>query len=67
MPGDIYFKKEVLCPAEFHAGVVEVSAALVDPVTKKAKINFAVKERYADRWVSLGYFEANDGATKSAS
>ena len=57
LPGDIWFEKKILCPSYFRTGMVEVSVGLIDHKTKDAKVNFAVKERFCDRWTLLGNIE----------
>jgi hypothetical protein len=39
----------------FERGYVEVSAGLIDKA-QQARVSFAVKERYADRWTPLDGF-----------
>ena len=57
LPGDVWIPKLLDLPKGLRPGWVEVSAGLLDQTTKKPAINFAVKERFADRWVLLGGFE----------
>ncbi|MFB3893794.1 MAG: DUF4832 domain-containing protein [Phycisphaerae bacterium] len=56
LPGDTWLDKRLTLPNEFERGYVEVSAGIIDPATKHAKVSFAVKERYADRWTPLDGF-----------
>jgi len=57
LPGDIWLEKEILCPKHFRTGSVEISAGLIDSKTKEAKVSFAVKERFCNRWALLGTSE----------
>ncbi|MEI6424465.1 MAG: DUF4832 domain-containing protein [Lentisphaerota bacterium] len=57
LPGDVWIPRLLDLPKGLRPGWVEVSAGLLDQTTKKPVINFAVKERFADRWVLLGGFE----------
>jgi hypothetical protein len=54
LPGDVWLDRPISLPQGMQPGWVEVSAGLLDPATGKAAVNFAVKERFADRWVLLG-------------
>ena len=60
LPGDAWVQQDVRLPKGFGRGWVEVAAGLVDPQTDEAKIDFAVRERFPDRWVDLGGFEIAD-------
>jgi hypothetical protein len=60
LPGDVWIDKSVEVPPGFRTGTLELSAGLIEPVTKKAKIHFAVKERFPDCWTSLGFTEIKD-------
>jgi hypothetical protein len=57
LPGDVWIDRPIALPPGFKPGWVDVAAGLIDPVTKQAKIRFAVKESFSDRWVSLGGIE----------
>ena len=57
LPGDAYVSRDIALPEGFDRGWVQVAAALVDPETHEAKIDFAVRERFPDRWVDLGGVE----------
>ncbi|MBA3710528.1 MAG: DUF4832 domain-containing protein [Planctomycetes bacterium] len=57
LPGDVWIDRAVKIPDGFKPGWVDVAAGLIDPATKQAKIRFAVKESFSDRWVSLGGIE----------
>jgi hypothetical protein len=55
LPGDVWLDLEFEIPGDFKAGEVELAAGIIDE-DKIARINFAVEERYLDRWVPLGSF-----------
>ena len=57
LPGDAWLDLSFEMPKTFRPGWADLSAGLIDPVTKEAKVNFAVKERYNDRWIDLGGIE----------
>ena len=38
-------------------GYAHLAAGLIDPVSREARVSFAVKEAFADRWISLGGIE----------
>jgi len=57
LPGDFWLDTHVTVPEGFRPGWVELSAGLIDPETLVAKVNFAVKERFSDRWVPLSGIE----------
>ncbi len=37
-------------------GQVELSAGLIDPKTQQAKVSFAAREQFSDRWLPLEGF-----------
>jgi len=57
LPGDAWIDAQIALPEPFEPGWIEISAGLVDPETREARVNFAVKERFDDRWVELGGIE----------
>ena len=57
LPGDIWLDKDIDLPAKFRPGCVELSLGIIDPKTKQPKVNFAVEERYNDRWACMGHIE----------
>ena len=56
LPGDFSFDRNLPVPQGLKKGWVDLSIGIVDPRTLQAKVSFAVKERYADRWTPLGGF-----------
>lgn len=56
LPGDVWIVEDLPLPEGFQPGWVEVSAGLVAPGTEEAKVSFAIKERFADRWAFLEGF-----------
>jgi len=61
LPGDVWLDEQVQLPAGIKAGWVDLSCGLIDPDTQEAKIYFANKDRFANRWMSLSGFEVVDG------
>ncbi|MBA3708960.1 MAG: DUF4832 domain-containing protein [Planctomycetes bacterium] len=57
LPGDAWVERSVTLPAAFVAGHVRLAIGLVVPGTRDARVAFAVKEVYSDRWVDLGGFD----------
>ncbi|MDD5679373.1 MAG: DUF4832 domain-containing protein [Kiritimatiellae bacterium] len=57
LPGDVWIDRMISLPEGLQPGWVEVSAGLLDHVTRQPRVNFAIKERFADRWALLGGFE----------
>ena len=57
LPGDACLLRSVPMPSGLRPGPVELSAGLIDPQTQEAKVSFANKARYKDRWLLLGKFE----------
>ena len=57
LPGDAVIESRVKLPSGFRPGFVHLAAGLIDPKTRAAKVSFAVKETFSDRWVSLGGIE----------
>ncbi|MCZ7646261.1 MAG: DUF4832 domain-containing protein [Planctomycetota bacterium] len=56
-PGDVWVERHVPLPQGLKPGYAELAAGLVQPGTQEAKVAFAVKERFGDRWVDLGGVE----------
>jgi hypothetical protein len=57
LPGDALIETRVKLPPSIKPGYVHLAAGLIDPKTRAAKVSFAVKETFSDRWVSLGGME----------
>lgn len=57
LPGDAWIDRRIPLPESFRPGWVELSAGLIDPRTREARVSFAVKERYGNRWTPLGGIE----------
>ncbi len=57
LPGDIWLDREIDLPRSFQSGYIELSAGLLDRRTHQPGVNFAVRERFADRWMLLGGVE----------
>jgi hypothetical protein len=57
LPGDVWLELDVKLPEGFKPGWAELAAGLIDPATKEARISFAVKEVFPDRWVVLDGIE----------
>jgi hypothetical protein len=57
LPGDACLCQDVPLPAGLRPGLVELSAGLIDRETNEAKVSFANKPRFIDRWLQLGKLE----------
>jgi hypothetical protein len=57
LPGDAIIDTTVKLPSSIKPGWAELSAGLLDPQTREARVCFAAKEVYSDRWVGLGGIE----------
>jgi hypothetical protein len=57
LPGDGVIDRRVPLPPGLKPGWVDLSAGLVAPGTREARVSFAVKEVFSDRWVALGGIE----------
>ena len=57
LPGDAWIDRPVRIPPGFEPGMVELSAAIIDPKTQTPRLKFAVKEQFRDGWVDLGPLE----------
>lgn len=57
LPGDVIIDRALPLPAGIKPGWADLAAGLIDPATKEARISFAVKEVFSDRWVALGGIE----------
>ena len=57
LPGDAWLDLTFTMPATLRKGWAELSAGLIDPVTQEAKVAFAVKERFSDRWAAMDGIE----------
>jgi len=54
LPGDTILDTKFKLPAAFKPGWVDLAVGLVQPVTGEARVSFASKEAFSDRWLSLG-------------
>jgi hypothetical protein len=54
VPGDVWLDRVIDLPPGFRPGWAEAAVGLVDPVTREARVRFANKEAFSDRWLSLG-------------
>jgi hypothetical protein len=61
LPGDAWLDEQIQLPAGIKAGWVDLAAGLVGPSTNEARIDFANKDRFANRWMPLSGFEVVDG------
>jgi hypothetical protein len=57
LPGDVWLDKRVTLPAGLQQGWAELSAALIDPESRRPAVRFAVREQFSDGWVPLGGIE----------
>jgi hypothetical protein len=57
MPGDVWVDEQIKMPAGFKPGWADLSAGLVQHDTREARVSFAAKEMYSDRWLPLGGIE----------
>jgi hypothetical protein len=53
MPDLTWFRETLALPEGFHPGEVEVSAGIVDPVTRRPVVRFAIEETAPDGWHPL--------------
>jgi hypothetical protein len=53
LPDLNWFRETVALPAEFQPGEVQVAAGIVDPVTQRPAVRFAIEETAADGWHPL--------------
>jgi Domain of unknown function (DUF4832) len=61
LPGDAWFEKNINISNLFKPGMLEVSAGIINPASGKSLINFANRERFADRRIFIGNIEINGG------
>ncbi len=54
LPGDAIIETDVPLPAGFKPGFAHLAAGLIDPKSKQARVRFANRENFSDRWLSLG-------------
>ncbi len=57
LPGDVCLERSLTMPSGLRPGLVELSAGLIDAQSQQAKVSFANKTEYSDRWLHLGKFE----------
>jgi hypothetical protein len=57
LPGDTWIDRTVPVPDGFQPGWADLSAGLIDPQTRQARIRFAAQENFSDRWLCLGGIE----------
>ena len=53
VPGVIWFEEELKMPAGLERGSARVELGIVDPKTLEARVEFAIRERGADKWHPL--------------
>lgn len=61
LPGDAWIDHTLSIPEGFQPGWIELAAGIIDPVTNQARVRFANKEAFSDRWLDLGGFELARG------
>ena len=54
LPGDVWIDRVVDLPAGFQPGWADIAVGLRDPAERQARILFANKETFGDRWLDLG-------------
>jgi hypothetical protein len=54
MPGDNIYDNSVFIPKDFAAGNYNVEIAIVDPSSRKPKVQLAIKGKNSDGWYDLG-------------
>ncbi len=57
LPGDATIEQQVRLPQWIKPGYVRLAAGLIDPRTQQARVSFACREEFGDRWLSLAGFE----------
>ena len=57
LPGDTIIDTQIQLPPAIKPGYAHLAVGLVDPKTREARVSFAVKENFSDRWLSLGGIE----------
>ncbi|HEY3324647.1 MAG TPA: DUF4832 domain-containing protein [Planctomycetota bacterium] len=57
LPGDVLLDKKIKLPAGLKPGWSELAVGLIDPQTKEARVSFAAKEVFSNRWLALGGIE----------
>jgi hypothetical protein len=57
LPGDVWLDRAVPIPEGFRSGWAQLAAGLVDAETQQARVRFANKEAFSDRWLDLGGIE----------
>ncbi|HYE04625.1 MAG TPA: DUF4832 domain-containing protein [Planctomycetota bacterium] len=59
LPGDAWVDRTIRLPPGFKPGWIDLAVGLVTPGTAKPRVKFAVKEQFADGWVSLNGIEVD--------
>jgi len=54
LPGDTIIEATLNATDSIKPGPAELALGLLDPATREARVSFAVKEVFSDRWVALG-------------
>ena len=54
LPGDNVYDSNVFIPGSVTAGLYDVQIGIVDPFTKKSKIQLAIEGKDSDGWYNLG-------------
>ncbi len=63
LPGDVVYDSEVFAPSGMPEGTYSLAIAIIDPVSRKPNIKFAIEGRGADGWYNMGRIKiSNDAA-----
>jgi hypothetical protein len=54
LPGDVVYDDAVFVPADLAAGDYELALALVDPDTRRPKVQLAIAGKDSEGWYPLG-------------
>ncbi len=62
LPGDVVYNSDVFVPSGMPEGTYDIDIAIVDPISRKPNIKFAVEGRGADGWYNMGKIKVSSDA-----
>ena len=60
LPGDILFDEEFYLPHDIPAGDYQLQIAIVEPVTRSARVQLAIEGKTGDGWYDIGPIEVKE-------
>ena len=62
LPGDVIYDSDVFVPSGMPEGTYDLDIAIIDPISRKPNIKFAVQDRGNDGWYNMGKIKVSSDA-----